>query len=151
MNELEPWLRVHDVAARYRVSAYTVRAWLRRGALRGRVVDGHWVTTWDAVFAFEGRLTPPTGHQREAAKAPLYTVSDIAAHLRISEETVRRRCRRGAIAARRIGGAWFADHWALVEHDLARAPDLVSHKPTENSTNPYTCLPMYGNTGEPYS
>ena len=125
MQDLEPWLRVADVAERYRISNYTVREWLRRGRLRGRVVAGRWVTTWDAVFLFEGRLTPPTGSQRQDAKTPLYTVPDIAAHLRVSEESVRRRLRDGRIAGRRIAGAWYADRRALADALLDGAPTFA--------------------------
>ena len=134
MAEGESWLLVDDVARRYRVAPYTVRTWLRAGVLRGRVMAGHWVTTWDAVFLFEGRLTPPApGPQREEAKRPLLTIADIAAHLRISPDAAQRRCRSGAIAARKIRGSWYADREALRDHDRALLPELVAGPDANNA------------------
>jgi len=117
----EPRLTVADLARRYRVSVWTVRDWLTSGALRGSAADGRWTTTWDAVFAFEGRLSPPQGPARERAKAPLWTVGDLAKHFRRGPETIRRRLRKGALAGRRIQGAWYADGDAVAAHELALA------------------------------
>jgi len=134
MAEGESWLLVEDVARRYRVAPYTVRTWLREGALRGGVVGGRWVTTWDALFLFEARLTPPPpGPQREAAKQPLLTIDDLAAHLRISADAAQRRCRSGAIAARKIRKSWYADQQALRDHDRACLPEFVSRPDAGNA------------------
>lgn len=116
---LEPRLTVADIARRYRVSPWTVRDWLNSGALRGSVADGRWTTTWDAVFAFEGRLAPPQGAARERAKQPLLTVADLAAHFRRTPETIRRRLRRGTLSGRKIQGEWYADRDAVAACELA--------------------------------
>lgn len=116
---LEPRLTVADLAHRYSVSAWTVRDWLKRELLRGSCSDGRWSTVWDAVFDFEGRLAPPRGPARERAKEPLFTVDDLAAHLRRQPETIRRRLRNGALSGRKIGGAWYADRDAVEAYQLA--------------------------------
>lgn len=117
--EIEPRLLVVDIVKRYRVSEWTVWHWLKAGTLRGHHDGGRWTTTWDAVFAFEGRLAPPEGEARERAKAPLLTVDDLAEYFRCRPETIRRRLRRGELAGRRIRGNWYADREAVAAYENA--------------------------------
>ena len=116
---LEPRLTVDDITNRYSVSAWTVRDWLKSRKLRGTLMDGRWSTTWDAVFAFEGRLAPPTGAARERAKEPLLTVDDIASYFRRKPDTIRRRFAAGKLTGRKIEGCWYADRDAVQTYELA--------------------------------
>jgi hypothetical protein len=117
---LEPRLTVEDVARRYSISAWTVREWLKAEKLRGVLMDGRWSVTWDAVFAFEGRLAPPTGAARERAKVPLLTVDDIASYFRRKPDTIRRRLAAGRLTGRKIEGCWYTDREAVLAYELAQ-------------------------------
>ena len=117
---LEPRLTAEDIARRYSVSAWTVRDWLKTGKLRGTLMDGRWSITWDAVFAFEGRLAPPTGAARERAKEPLLTVDDLARYFRRKPDTMRRWLAADKLAGRKIQGCWYTDRDAVLAYELAR-------------------------------
>lgn len=117
---LEPRLTVDDICRRYSVSAWTVREWLKAEKLRGVLMDRRWSITWDAVFAFEGRLAPPTGAARERAKEPLLTVDDLARYFRRKPDTIRRRLSPGKLTGRKIEGCWYADRDAVQAYELAR-------------------------------
>lgn len=86
-------LTPEEAAAQFGVSPETIRRWCRQGKLQGVKVGEQWrVISEDEQppLAEEDLLTPA-----EAAKA-----------LRVSTETVRRWCRRGAVRHHRVGGQW---------------------------------------------
>jgi hypothetical protein len=116
---LEPRLTVEDIAHRYSISVWTVWDWLKTGKLRGVLMDGRWSTTWDAVFAFEGRLAPPTGAARERAKERLLTVNDLSSYFRRKPDTMRRWLAADKLAGRKIGGCWYSDREAVLAYELA--------------------------------
>jgi len=114
-QEDEPLVGVDCLAERYSLKPGTIRTWLRSGILPGQRVHGRWVTTWDTVFAFEGRLAPPRGEAREAAKRPLCTVEKVAELFGRKPATVRAWFRKGTLAGRKIMDEWYTDAIAIRE------------------------------------
>lgn len=118
-GKVEPRVLVADLRRRYQVSDWTVRAWFKSGVLRGALLDAKWSTTWDVVFAFEGRVAPRPGPFRQAAKEPLFTVVDVATYLRVDPETVRRRFRERRLAGFKVQGSWYTDRAALDAYEAS--------------------------------
>lgn len=118
----EPPVSVATLAKRYSLKPATIRDWLRRGLLPGSNANGRWTTTWDAVFAFEGRLAPPQGEARERAKRPLFNTEQIAERYERSAWTVRDWFRTGRIAGLKIMDAWYADTPALRDFEAGIRP-----------------------------
>ena len=116
----EPRLGTNDLAERYSVSSDTIRKWFREGFLAGMTIHQRWSTSWDEVFAFEGRLAPPQGQAREEAKRPLWTVEMVAEHYEKKPGTVRGWFRSSKLAARKIMDEWYTDHIALRDFEAER-------------------------------
>jgi hypothetical protein len=118
---MERLVTTDDIARRYSLTASAVRKWLRNGLIKGQVHGARWYGQWDAIFGFEGRLTPPQGSAREVAKRPLLTVLDLAHHFSASTGTIRRWLRAGTIPGLLIQGTWYVD-----QSDLESLPGLES-------------------------
>lgn len=118
----EPPIGVATLARRYSLKPATIREWFRSGVLAGRNERGRWSTSWDAVFAFEGRLAPPVGEARDRAKQPLITVEAIAARHERTTDTVRGWLRRNRISGLKIMGEWYADASALRDFETRLRP-----------------------------
>jgi hypothetical protein len=112
-EEDEPLVGVDHLAKRYSLTPGTIRKWLRSGLLPGRFILGRWPPPWDEIFAFEGRLAPPRGEAREAAKRPLWTLEKVAEHFGRPPTTVREWFRRGTFAGRKIMDEWYTDAIAI--------------------------------------
>lgn len=119
VEKVEPRVVVADLCRRYSVSDWTVRTWFKSGVIRGALIDAKWSTTWDVVFAFEGRVAPRSGPLRQAAKEPLFTVVDVAAYLRVDQETVRRRFRERRLAGFKVQSSWYTDRAALNAYEAS--------------------------------
>lgn len=116
----EPLIGVKELANRYSLGPETIQDWLRRGFLPGLKVNERWAVSWDEIFFFEGRLAPPAGAAREAAKQPLFTVEFVAKRYDRSRSTVREWFRDGTVAARKIVSAWYTDAVALRDYETQR-------------------------------
>ncbi len=97
--------------------AYTPWSLEDHHILPGQHVRGRWATTWETVFAFEGRVASPRGEAREAAKRPFWTVEKVAEHFGRPPTTVREWFRRGTLDGRKIMGEWYTDAIAIRELD----------------------------------
>ena len=136
----EPFVTLDDIARRYSVRRATAGDWLRDGQILGQRMGGRWYTTWDAVFSFEGRLCPPQGGARKAAKRPLLTVADLAVRFSVKETTIREWLRKGVLPGTHIRGTWY-----VAPDDLERTSGLDrlgQRKTTETDKKPY-----YGQSG----
>lgn len=118
----EPLLGVNRLAERYSLEPDTIRKWLRLGTIPGIHINSRWSTTWNEVFAFEGRLAPPQGQAREEAKRPLWTVEKVAERYGRQPGTVRGWLRSGKLAGRKIMDEWYIDRLALREFEGGRRP-----------------------------
>lgn len=112
-NFAEPRLCTNDLVERYSVNSDTIRKWFREGFLSGMTIHQRWSTTWDEVFAFEGRFAVPRGQAREEAKRPLWTVEMVAERYGKEPATVRGWFRSGKLAASKIMDQWYTDHISL--------------------------------------
>lgn len=133
---MEAFVSTEDLARRYNVRPATAQSWLAASLLPGERLGGRWYTSWDHVFAFEGRLCPPQGSAREAAKRPLLTVDDLAACLSARPATVRRWLRQGALPGILIRGSWYVDRLDL-ERTLA-FPTRSNRKLDQTTGKPHT-------------
>lgn len=113
-----------QIAERYSITQATAQKWLHQHLIHGQSLDGRWYCTWDALFAFEGRISAPQGAARDRAKAPLLTCEQIASRYDQHPETIRKKLKAGQIPGRQIMRRWYSD-WdgiAAYEADM-RAQD----------------------------
>lgn len=106
---VETLVTTEGISRRYSIKGAAVRKWLREGLISAATINGSWYAQWDAIFAFEGRLSPPQGSAREEAKRPLLTVPDLAHHFSTSPGTIRRWLRARTIPGLQIQGTWYVD------------------------------------------
>lgn len=95
-------LTAADLATRWAISPYTIREWARTGRITDcRLVHGEWVFLESARFrlAPRGAVEGPLGDETllDFASYPV-TVAELAAHVRCTEDTIRRRARAGQYA-----------------------------------------------------
>lgn len=94
-----PLLTVAELAARWGIAAYTLRAWARAG----RITDSRYEHgEWRFLHTARLRLTPRGAVEGPSAAAILLdlaaypvTVAELAIHARCTEDTIRRRARAG--------------------------------------------------------
>ena len=120
------------VAERYSIALDTAQKWLSKGLIHGTNLSGRWYATWDAVFAFEGRLSMPQGQARERAKLPLLTVEKLAERYGQHPETIRNKLKLGVMPGRLIGRRWYGDWEGISAYEAEmRARDWRCLEPAQ--------------------